>query len=82
MVDRIRWCKSEKKVDWTGIYGYSKDAKTKDNPKGFAFEIVWEGSNKVLRIFTDGKYRYINKKQTIKLIKTLQKALSKEKISQ
>jgi len=63
-------------VDWNGMYGYSKEAKSKDNPKGFCCEAIWEGDNKVLRIFAP-KYTYLDAEQATKLLGILARAMQK-----
>mgnify|MGYP001580446879 CR=1 FL=1 len=69
--------KPTKGVDWTGMIGYSKDAKGVDNPKGLGFEVLWEASNKVLRVYTTDKYRYLNVKQTTQLLGLIVRAMER-----
>jgi len=69
----IKTCKPRKGIDWNGIRGFSKEMKNRDNPRGHCLDIIWEGSNKMLRIYAP-KYRYLDVKETLKMLSIITKA--------
>ncbi len=61
------------KVDWLGIIGFDKKEKTDEIPSGLCAEIVYEPSNGVLRVWTNGKYHYFTHWQGKQLYNQLKK---------
>ena len=74
---RLQVVRPKRGVDWTGMIGYSADAKSPTSPKGLGFEVVWEASNRVLRVYTSRKYRYLNAQEATELLGLLVRAMQK-----